>query len=148
VASDLLPFLKPFKLLKMAKGADALVDSEKASDAARVADGVDAASNVANGPRLGDQLTRAQAESLFTPDGGIKPEVIGNSKPIMEATKLGNKDVTQAMIDMTGSLDGWAKWSTDAMTPQGKAQLHFYYNQVSRQFLYYDYKFKLSKGVK
>jgi hypothetical protein len=89
------------------------------------------ADNIANGPKLADQLRQQSARSPFTADGKLTNEAIQNSREIIPASRLNNSAIPK----------GYSKYSTETFqSPSGNFQTHFYRN-ADRDVLYdLDYK--------
>lgn len=102
------------------------------------------ASNAANAGRLAAQLTRAEAEAIFTKSGGLKASVIRDSARIPSASgnRIGNPDVVADLKALGGSIEDWGKYTTPTFkSPAGRFQVHFYYNPTTGQAYYgRDYK--------
>ncbi|MDP9904615.1 RHS repeat-associated core domain-containing protein [Arthrobacter bambusae] len=100
------------------------------------------ASNAANGVRLGQQLARESAESVFTPSGGLSSGAVAESRKIISGDKLGNKALVQRLTSDGSSIEDWGKYATRThQSPSGDFQVHFYMNQRTGAIDYgYDYK--------
>jgi hypothetical protein len=64
------------------------------------------ADNVVNGVRLAQQLTRQEAESVFTQGGGLQSDVIAQSREIINGAQLGNK---QLVSELTSAFREWLR---------------------------------------
>lgn len=83
------------------------------------------ASNATNSAKLKAQLTYEEAKSVFTPDG-LHPDVIKNSRAIVQGIKLENKEVIKALTSDGSSIGSWAKMSTQVFkSPSGPFQVHY-----------------------
>jgi hypothetical protein len=103
--------------------------------ATNVATGVGApAQNIANAPRLAQQLRAEQLSSQFTAAGTLTPEAIANSQLIMQSSRLGNPAIPA----------GFAKYTTAPLplpSGAGSATTRFYMNPGTREVFYgLDYK--------
>jgi hypothetical protein len=100
------------------------------------------AANAVNAPRLAAQLTRQEAASVFTKEGYLQPEVIANSREIINGTQLGNKQLVSELTSNGSDLADWGKYTTQTFrSPSGPFQVHFYYNSVTGEPFYgLDYK--------
>jgi hypothetical protein len=90
------------------------------------------AANVANGVRLGEQLSLESANSAFTATGKLSQGAIAGADEIIPAGELGNPAIPQ----------GFSKFTTDTFTsPAGNFQVHFYRNSATGEVFYgLDYK--------
>jgi hypothetical protein len=95
-----------------------------------------------NASRLAAQLTRQEASSVFTHEGTLQPEVIANSREIINGTQLGNKQLVSELTSNGSDLADWGKYATQIFrSPSGPFQVHFYYNSVTDEAFYgLDYK--------
>ncbi|MGC1282177.1 MAG: putative T7SS-secreted protein [Streptosporangiaceae bacterium] len=100
------------------------------------------ADDVVNGVRLAQQLTREEAASVFTPGGELKPDVVAQSREIINGTQLGNKQLISELTSNGSDLADWGKYTTPTFrSPAGVFQVHFYYNPVINKVFYaQDYK--------
>jgi RHS repeat-associated protein len=100
------------------------------------------ADNVVNGVRLAQQLTREEAASVFTQGGELKPEVIAQSREIINGTQLGNKQLVSELTSNGSDIADWGKYTTPTFrSPAGAFQVHFYYNPIINKVFYgQDYK--------
>jgi hypothetical protein len=99
------------------------------------------AANAANASRLAAQLTREEAEAIFTKSGGLKPSVIRDSQRIVDGDEL-NAELIADLKAQGGSISDWGKYTTPTYkSPAGRVQVHFYYNPKTGQAFYgRDYK--------
>jgi len=104
------------------------------------------AANAANAPRLHDQLLHEEASSVFLPDGGLHPDVIADSRPIIPGSDLNNPNVVHELTSDGSNIADWAKMSTPTyQSPSGPFQAHYYQNQVTGEVNYnIDYKAKFN----
>ena len=88
--------------------------------------------NIANGPRLSQQLTMQSAESSFNVDGTLTQEAIDNSRMTHAPGSLSNPAIP----------DGYGKYTTETFqSPYGNFQTHFYMNPDTGDVYYgLDYK--------
>jgi hypothetical protein len=88
--------------------------------------------NIANGPRLSQQLTLESAGSSFNADGTLTQDAINNSQLI-----YGPEDLSNPAIP-----DGYGKYTTQTFqSPYGNFQTHFYMNAETGDVYYgLDYK--------
>jgi hypothetical protein len=97
--------------------------------------------NIANAPRLSQQLTLQSAESSFNADGTLTQDAIDNSSLIMSPNNLSNPAIPS----------GYGKYSTQTFqSPYGNFQTHFYMNADTGDVYYgLDYKsvFNSMSGV-
>jgi len=97
--------------------------------------------NIANGPRLTQQLTWESATSSFNLDGTLTQQAIRDSQLIIGPQRIINPAVPS----------GYGKYSTQTLqSPYGDFQTHFYMNQESGNVYYgLDYKtiFNSMSGV-
>lgn len=102
------------------------------------------ASSAADASRLAAQLTREEAEAIFTKSGGLKSSVIRDSARIASASgnRIGNPDLVADLKALGGSISDWGKYTTPTFkSPAGRFQVHFYYNPTTGQAYYgRDYK--------
>ena len=89
-------------------------------------------SNIANGPRLAQQLSFESASSPFTASGGLTQEAINSSSQIFAPGELNNPAIPQ----------GVGKYTTPTFqSPSGDFQAHFYINPTTMEPYYgLDYK--------
>jgi len=94
--------------------------------------GAGSAANVANGVRLGQQLSLESANSAFTATGELSQGAIAGADEIIPAGELGNPAIPQ----------GFSKFTTDTFaSPAGNFQVHFYGNSATGEIFYgLDYK--------
>lgn len=91
------------------------------------------AANIANGPRLAEQLRLESANSVFTSNGHLTDEVISNAREIIAPGKLGNPAIPS----------GYGKFTTETyQSPYGNFQVHFYMNKKTNN-VYYDLDYKV-----
>lgn len=89
------------------------------------------ADNIANGPKLADQLRQQSARSPFTAEGKLTSEALKNSREIIPASKLNNPAIPK----------GYSKYSTETFqSPSGNFQTHFYRNSKGDVLYDLDYK--------
>lgn len=92
------------------------------------------AQNVANAPRLAQQLRAEQISSQFTAAGTLTPEAIANSQLIIQASRLNNPAIPA----------GFAKYTTAPFPLPlggGSVTTRFYMNPATREVFYgLDYK--------
>lgn len=96
------------------------------------------AQNIMNGVRLSEQLTLAEASSVFTTGGRLSQQAINGATEIIPAGALGNPAIPA----------GFAKFTTETFkSPGGPFQVHFYMNPVTREVFYgLDYKVIFNTG--
>lgn len=70
------------------------------------------ADNVVNAGRLAQQLTREEASSVFTESGELQPEVIAQSREIINGTQLGNKQLVSELTSNGSDIADWGKYTT------------------------------------
>jgi len=106
------------------------------------------ADNVVNGVRLAQQLTREEAASVFTPGGDLRPEVIAQSREIINGSQLGNKQLISELTSNGSDIADWGKYASPTFrSPAGAFQVHFYYNPVINEVFYgRDYKIVFVEG--
>lgn len=132
-------------------GARGMLAQTRASFFARTAD-LEAFTGVAtqidfsiknhiSGLRLQEELRFNQANSIFTENGELTAEAIANSERIIEGEDLGN-DSLVSVLKERGNISDWGKYKTVQLdSPTGKFEMHFYYNEVTREAYYeHDYK--------
>lgn len=57
----------------------------------------------------------------------LKPEVVENSKAIIQGVNLRSRDVINALTSDGSSISEWAKMTTNVFNcPSGPFQVHFY----------------------
>ncbi|MFG1400283.1 hypothetical protein, partial [Roseixanthobacter pseudopolyaromaticivorans] len=104
------------------------------------AEGAESAANIANGPRLAQQLSLESANSPFTASGGLTQDAINSSRQIIAPGELGNPALPQ----------GVGKYATSTFqSPSGNFQVHYYMNSTTMEPYYgLDYKtiFNTSKS--
>ncbi len=68
---------------------------------------------------------------------GLTTEMIADAKMIQPASKMKNQAVTDAMMAITGDVDGWGKYSTKTIElSNGESyQIHFYMNSKTGQII-------------
>ncbi|MDI1348680.1 RHS repeat-associated core domain-containing protein [Aquabacterium sp.] len=102
-----------------------------------------AAANVANGPRLANQLVNESARSPFTATGTLTQEALATSQPVRN---LGPGQLSNPAIP-----SGFGKYTTETFqSPAGSFQTHFYMNPSTKEIFYdLDYKaiFNSMSGV-
>jgi hypothetical protein len=100
------------------------------------------ASNAANGTRLGQQLARESANSVFTSSGRLSSGAIAESRQIIPGARLGNKDLIQRLTSDGSNIADWGKYTTRThQSPSGNFQVHFYMSRSTGAIDYgYDYK--------
>jgi len=106
-----------------------------ASDSPVAAEGIagaGSAANVANGVRLGEQLSLESANSAFTASGELSEGAIQNATQIFEPGTLSNPAIPE----------GFGKYTTETFaSPSGPFQAHFYMNPSTGEVFYgLDYK--------
>ena len=88
------------------------------------------ADNVVNGTRLGQQLARESADSVFTSSGRLSSGAIADSRQIIPGSRLGNKDLIQRLTSDGSDIADWGKYTTRThQSPSGDFQVHFYMNR-------------------
>ncbi len=104
------------------------------------------ADNIANGPRLRDQLLYEEAASVFTPTGGLHPDVIAGSRMIIPGQDIANPRVVSTLTADGSDIADWGKYSTQTyQSPSGDFQVHYYQNQSTGDVNYdIDYKAKFN----
>ncbi|MFE9751445.1 DNRLRE domain-containing protein [Saccharothrix saharensis] len=114
------------------------------------ADPGDVPNNAANAPRLHDQLTKEQVESMLNPDGSLRPEVVPGSKRIIDGREIGNPGVVSALTSDGSRIEDWGKYSAPSVphpVTGERREIHYYYNPVTEKFSYdMDYKTKLPEN--
>ena len=107
------------------------------------------AESAANAQRLAEQLRLQEASSVFTPDGGLKPEVLARSREIIPGFQIGNRYVKDLLTADGSTITDWGKFSTETFkSPEGPFQVHFYRNSKTGAVIYdLDYKAVLNRGV-
>ncbi|HST47595.1 RHS repeat-associated core domain-containing protein, partial [Jatrophihabitans sp.] len=100
------------------------------------------ADNIANGPRLAEQLARESAESAFTDSGELASDMITGAKQIKDGSELGNPAVISDLTSDGSNISDWGKYSTRIMqSPSGDFEVHFYMNPTTGAVNYnFDYK--------
>ncbi|WP_323004681.1 DUF637 domain-containing protein [Denitromonas sp.] len=89
---------------------------------------VNGAQNIANGPRLAQQLTHSEAASIFV-NGGLRAEVIAGSKVAIPGSQLNNPALVKALTTDGSKITDWAKMTSQTFkSPSGPFQVHFYQN--------------------
>ncbi|RFA24180.1 hypothetical protein CAI21_22540 [Alkalilimnicola ehrlichii] len=93
--------------------------------------------NIANAPRLQDQLRLESANSPFTASGQLAPHAVNDARLIIRPEELSNPAIPR----------GYGKYSTQTFqSPSGDFQVHFYKNPSTGDVLYeLDYKAVLNK---
>jgi hypothetical protein len=94
--------------------------------------GAGSAANVANGVRLGEQLSLQSANSAFTASGDLSEGAIQNATQIFEPGTLSNPAIPE----------GFGKYTTETFaSPSGPLPAHFYMNPTTGEVFYgLDYK--------
>ncbi|WP_228553566.1 hypothetical protein, partial [Pseudoalteromonas sp. PPB1] len=94
--------------------------------------GLREADNIANGPKLANQLTLESANSPFTKSGKLTDGAIKGSREIIPASSINNPAIPK----------GFSKYSTETFqSPSGNFQTHFYKNSKTGEVFYSkDYK--------
>ena len=100
------------------------------------------AGDALNGVRLGQQLARESAHSVFTSSGRLSSGAIADSREIISGSRLGNKDLIQRLTSDGSNIADWGKYTTRThQSPSGDFQVHFYMNRSTGAIDYgYDYK--------
>jgi hypothetical protein len=100
------------------------------------------AGDALNGVRLGQQLARESADSVFTSSGRLSSGAIADSKEIISGSRLGNKDLISRLTSDGSDIADWGKYTTRThQSPSGDFQVHFYMNRSTGAIDYgYDYK--------
>lgn len=100
------------------------------------------AANAANGMRLGQQLARESAESVFTRSGSLHDEVIQNSSRIIPGSNIGNPGVVKGLTADGSNIADWGKYTSQTFhSPSGPFQVHYYFNPATGRVNYdFDYK--------
>ena len=95
---------------------------------------VGVASNIANGPRLANQLTLESANSSFTVAGTLTQNAINNATAI--------KNLGPGQLSNPAIPSGFGKYTTETFqSPAGNFQTHFYMNPTTNEVFYgLDYK--------
>jgi len=70
------------------------------------------ADNVVNGTRLGQQLARESADSVFASSGRLSSGAIADSRQIIPGSRLGNKDLVQRLTSDGSNIADWGKYTT------------------------------------
>ena len=97
---------------------------------------LDCAASAANAARLAAQLTREEAEAIFTASGGLKKSVIDDSVRLIGGDKL-SASVAADLRKEGGSISDWGKYTTrNFKSPEGSFQVHFYWNPKLRRAFY------------
>ena len=104
--------------------------------------GAGGAANAANGLRLGEQLARESAESVFTNSGRLQQEVIEGSSRIIPGSNIRNSGVIKELTSDGSNIADWGKYTSRTFqSPSGPFQVHYYYNPSTGVVNYgYDYK--------
>jgi hypothetical protein len=94
-------------------------------------------SNVANAPKLANQLKVEQAKSIFTPDGKLTQEAINSADLIYSPRQLNNPAIPA----------GFGKYETQTLpSAAGNFKMHFYMNPTTGEVFYgLDYKAVINK---
>ena len=123
-------------------GTSLLKGSVRTKRAANATDAANGADNVLNGTRLGQQLARESADSVFTSSGRLSSGAISDSRQIIPGSRLGNRDLTQRLTSDGSDIADWGKYTTRThQSPSGDFQVHFYMNRSTGAIDYgYDYK--------
>ncbi len=97
--------------------------------------------NVANGPRLNEQLFLEEAAGVFDDAGALRPSVIRSSDRIIEGADLGNTQVVKALTADGSNIADWGKYVTQSFGGSRPYTVHFYFNPVTGRANYtIDYK--------
>lgn len=124
--------------LRLPRALGALYDAYQAT---RTIDSVlpNGADNIANAPRLTQQLQEQAARSPFAENGTLTPQALTNSREIIPSAQIGNPAVPS----------GFSKYSTQTyQSPSGDFQVHFYRNPSTGHPLYNpDYKTIFNRGL-
>jgi hypothetical protein len=114
------------------------------SGCCRAAKGRTGADNVANGPRLADDLTRREAAAVFDDAGRLHPDAVANSQLIIPGSKL-NPGLARELTKDGSRIADWGKYTTQRFrSPSGPFEVHFYRNRATGKINYdFDYKAKL-----
>jgi RHS repeat-associated protein len=98
----------------------------------------ESAANIANGPRLAQQLSLESANSPFTASGELTQDAINSSRQIIAPGELGNPAIPQ----------GVGKYATSTFqSPSGDFQVHYYMNPTTMKPYYeLDYKTIFNAG--
>ena len=83
---------------------------------------------------------------MFTPSGGLHPDVIAGSSPIIRGQDLGNQQLRAGLTADGSDIADWAKYTTQTyQSPSGPFQVHYYGNEVTGDVNYdFDYKVKFN----
>lgn len=100
-----------------------------------------ASKNHISGLQLRQQLQAQQASSIFTKEGYLTEEAIGNSG-LLPIGQLKNPKLIEELSLRPGNLSDWGKYATESTpSPSGNFQMHFYRNHVTGDVYYgRDYK--------
>ncbi len=106
------------------------------------ADVSSAARNIATGPMLAKQLLAEESASPFLSGGELKPQIIAESREIINGSRLGNQSLRARLTADGSNIADWGKYETPSFrTPSGTVRMHFYYNDVIKEAYYgLDYK--------
>ncbi|WP_299461803.1 RHS repeat-associated core domain-containing protein [uncultured Microscilla sp.] len=85
-------------------------------------------------------LAKAEKGSLYTANGKINPEIIGNSEAIINGADLGNQSLRKLLVSDGSKLKDWNKMGFSHGSGKNRVQLHYYYNESTGKVYYYDYK--------
>jgi hypothetical protein len=107
------------------------------------------AESAINARLLAQQLTRQEASSVFTLGGGLHPEVLARSRPIIPGSQIRSSAVVRELTADGSNIADWAKYSTETFqSPSGAFQVHFYRNVRTEAINYsIDYKAVFNQGV-
>ncbi|NJQ02476.1 RHS repeat-associated core domain-containing protein, partial [Streptomyces zingiberis] len=96
----------------------------------------------AEGQKLGDDIRVRSAQSVFTPDGRLAEQVVGESDLIIPGRLLDNPHVISHLTVDGSSMADWGKYSTPThQSPYGDFQVHFYHNVKTGEIAFdSDYK--------
>ena len=101
------------------------------------------AANVANAPRLGNQLINESARSPFTAAGTLTRDALASAQPV--------RNLGPGQLNNPAIPSGFGKYTTETFqSPAGNFQTHFYMNPATKDVFYgLDYKtiFNSMSGV-
>lgn len=101
------------------------------------------AANVANGPRLANQLVNESARSPFTATGTLTENALATAQPV--------RNLGPGQLNNPAIPSGFGKYTTETFqSPAGNFQTHFYMNPATKEVFYgLDYKtiFNSMSGV-
>lgn len=98
---------------------------------------------IASYPKLKEQLSFEEANSIFTSTGNIKPEIIDASQVIVKGDKIENIQVITELTKDGSKIEDWAKMTTPSFKSlSGEFQIHFYKNLKTGEISLFEMKAK------